>query len=258
MTVRRQIVTLLLAACLLGLLVDAAPAAGPGGAAPDTIVLPGTPPTIVRVGNPLLSAAGDGISFAAHATALVRGRVRIAGSAPTTSGAVRVEQLDPLQGWVVAVAAAPVAADGSFHAIWRPKRPGSTQLRVVAGAASGSSAGAAGDTPAGTSPQLSLTVYRPGVASWYGPGAYGRTTSCGVVLRPTTIGVAHRTLPCGTQVAMYYRGRTLAVPVIDRGPFVPGRSWDLTLATFHALGGGSEGLLTLGALALPAATPARR
>ena len=258
MTFRRQIVTLLLAASLLGTVVGGTRAAAPGGAAPDTIVLPGTPPTIVRVGNPLLSASAGGISFAAHASALVRGRVRIAGSAPRATGGVRVEQLDPQGGWV-AVATVPVAADGRFHALWHPTQPGSIQLRAVASATAGSTAGAAGDdagAAAGTGPQLGLTVYRPGVASWYGPGMYGRTTSCGVVLRRSTIGVAHRTLPCGTQVALYYRGRTIAVPVIDRGPFVHGRSWDLTLATFRALGGGGEGLMTLGALALPAPAPA--
>jgi rare lipoprotein A len=71
-----------------------------------------------------------------------------------------------------------------------------------------------------------------------------------VTLQPTTIGVAHRTLPCGTLVALYRGGRTLVAPVIDRGPFVAGRTWDLTLATFRALGGGAhEGTMTLGALA---------
>jgi hypothetical protein len=254
---RRPIVTLLLATAMLGMGTVAARAGAPGGAAPDTIVLPGTPPTIVHVGNPLLSASAEGITLSAHVSAFVRGRVRIAGSAPpATVGGVRIEQLDPQLGWV-AVATVPLAADGGFHAIWRPTAPGAIQLRAVAGSspATGGGAGAASDGSAGGAargPQLGLTVYRPGLASWYGPGMYGRTTSCGVVLRRSTIGVAHRTLPCGTQVALYYRGRTIAVPVIDRGPFVRGRSWDLTLTTFQALGGGQDGLLKLGALALPA------
>jgi rare lipoprotein A (peptidoglycan hydrolase) len=41
------------------------------------------------------------------------------------------------------------------------------------------------------------------------------------------------------------------VPVIDRGPFVKGRSWDLTKATHTALGG-DDGLIRVGALPMPA------
>jgi rare lipoprotein A (peptidoglycan hydrolase) len=72
-------------------------------------------------------------------------------------------------------------------------------------------------------------------ASWYGPGLYGRQTACGPILRATTIGVAHRTLPCGTLVRFVFNGRAAIVPVIDRGPFVRGRAWDLTAAASEAL-----------------------
>ena len=72
-------------------------------------------------------------------------------------------------------------------------------------------------------------------ASWYGPGLYGRHTACGETLRATTIGVAHRSLPCGTMVKFIYRGHTVVAPVIDRGPYVKGRAWDLTAATSEAL-----------------------
>jgi rare lipoprotein A (peptidoglycan hydrolase) len=41
-------------------------------------------------------------------------------------------------------------------------------------------------------------------------------------------GVAHRTLPCGTKVTFRHKGRTLTVPVVDRGPYVDDRTWDLT------------------------------
>jgi rare lipoprotein A (peptidoglycan hydrolase) len=72
-------------------------------------------------------------------------------------------------------------------------------------------------------------------ASWYGPGLYGRQTACGETLRASTIGVAHRNLPCGTMVKFIYRGHTVVAPVIDRGPYVKGRAWDLTAATSEAL-----------------------
>jgi peptidoglycan hydrolase-like protein with peptidoglycan-binding domain len=73
------------------------------------------------------------------------------------------------------------------------------------------------------------------VATWYGPGFYGRRTACGKRLAPGTLGVAHRSLPCGTPVTFYKGGRFVTVPVIDRGPFRRGVSYDLTAATAHRL-----------------------
>jgi rare lipoprotein A (peptidoglycan hydrolase) len=73
------------------------------------------------------------------------------------------------------------------------------------------------------------------VATWYGPGLYGRRTACGQRLTRTTLGVAHRSLPCGTKVTLYYRGRFATVPVIDRGPHARGVTWDLTVATARSL-----------------------
>jgi hypothetical protein len=64
--------------------------------------------------------------------------------------------------------------------------------------------------------------------SWYGPGLYGNGTACGQKLTKDLVGVAHRTLPCGTLVTFRYKGITLTVPVIDRGPYVSSRTWDLS------------------------------
>ncbi len=66
--------------------------------------------------------------------------------------------------------------------------------------------------------------------SWYGPGLYGNGTACGQKMTETLVGVAHRTLPCGTLVTFRNQktGATITVPVVDRGPYVSGRSWDLT------------------------------
>ena len=84
-------------------------------------------------------------------------------------------------------------------------------------------------------------VYRPGQASWYGPGLYGNALGCGGTLTPGKLGVANKRLPCGTRVTLRYRGRSVTVPVIDRGPYVGGREWDLTAATKARLGFGSTG-----------------
>jgi rare lipoprotein A len=72
-------------------------------------------------------------------------------------------------------------------------------------------------------------------ATWYGPGLYGRHTACGELLGPDTIGVAHRSLPCGTTVKFVYHGHSIVTKVIDRGPYSRGNSWDLTQAAAGAL-----------------------
>jgi rare lipoprotein A len=72
--------------------------------------------------------------------------------------------------------------------------------------------------------------------SWYGPGLYGNGTACGQKLTTTLVGVAHRTLPCGTLITFRYNGVTLTVPVIDRGPYVSGRTWDLSHGACVKLG----------------------
>ncbi len=80
-------------------------------------------------------------------------------------------------------------------------------------------------------------------ATWYGPGFYGKRTACGARLTPTTLGVAHRTLPCGTRVTFYHSGHFVTVAVVDRGPFRAGVSWDLTAAAAKQLGFLSSGRL---------------
>ncbi len=72
-------------------------------------------------------------------------------------------------------------------------------------------------------------------ATWYGPGLYGRRTACGELLGPDTIGVAHRSLPCGTTVKFVYQGHSIVTQVIDRGPYSRGNAWDLTQAAARAL-----------------------
>jgi peptidoglycan hydrolase-like protein with peptidoglycan-binding domain len=86
-----------------------------------------------------------------------------------------------------------------------------------------------------TRPAL-LALMKVRVATWYGPGFYGRRTACGERMTHRLLGVAHRTLPCGTKVALLYKGRTITVPVVDRGPFANGAGYDLTSATAAALG----------------------
>jgi rare lipoprotein A (peptidoglycan hydrolase) len=97
-------------------------------------------------------------------------------------------------------------------------------------------ASTAASTAAQVGGGIAFSLMRSAGATWYGPGLYGNQTACGKVLRPGTMGVAHRDLPCGTPVKFVYRGRALVTRVIDRGPYSAGNDWDLTNAVRKALG----------------------
>jgi rare lipoprotein A (peptidoglycan hydrolase) len=98
----------------------------------------------------------------------------------------------------------------------------------------GASAGSGSATSA--APLLPRRKHGVYVATWFGPGFYGQRTACGQMLTPAVVGVANRTLRCGTLVNLSYRGRHLIVPVIDRGPYANGADWDLTGEAARALG----------------------
>jgi rare lipoprotein A (peptidoglycan hydrolase) len=100
-------------------------------------------------------------------------------------------------------------------------------------ASSGSDTAASSEAQAGEG--ISFAPMRWAGATWYGPGLYGRHTACGQLLTAHTLGVAHRSLPCGTQVKFVYRGHSIVTQVIDRGPYTRGNAWDLTLAAAEAL-----------------------
>ncbi|MGN6275513.1 MAG: septal ring lytic transglycosylase RlpA family protein [Solirubrobacterales bacterium] len=112
-------------------------------------------------------------------------------------------------------------------------------LALMAGAAAGAKAatgGASASEGSSSEEEIAFSPYRYGGASWYGPGLWGHKTACGETLRRGTIGVAHKKLPCGTKVKFLYHGHVLITQVIDRGPYVKGRSWDLTQAASEQLG----------------------
>ncbi|PKL75084.1 MAG: hypothetical protein CVV27_17215 [Candidatus Melainabacteria bacterium HGW-Melainabacteria-1] len=79
-------------------------------------------------------------------------------------------------------------------------------------------AAAQAQTPAGKKVSVSA----------YGPGLYGNKTANGTVLRPGTIGIAHKKLPLGSKVDITINGKTITTTVIDRGPYVGNRQYDLT------------------------------
>ena len=90
------------------------------------------------------------------------------------------------------------------------------------------------DAPTASAGVIKLSVWHyDREVSWYGPGFYGKRTACGQAMTTSLLGVAHRSLPCGTKVTFKnpVNGRTITVPVVERGPYTAGRQWDLTGAT---------------------------
>lgn len=223
---------------LTGSSAAASAAPSPGGTSSATA------PTATESGP--VTVTGNGVTLQTSSSAMFRKGLTLSGTAPQNLAGQTVEiQLAKATGWV-AVATAAIASDGSFSTTWQANQTGRATLRaVVADGSSTVTAQTASETPA-----LTVTVYRPALATQYGPGFYGHRTACGERLRPNTIGVANRTLKCGTTVSFYYQGRTIDVPVIDRGPYGTKASWDLTEATGRALG--LPGTGHIGAASVPA------
>jgi rare lipoprotein A (peptidoglycan hydrolase) len=107
---------------------------------------------------------------------------------------------------------------------------GSTSGSTTPGSTTSSSTTSGGAAPApGSASKQTL-------ATWYGPGFYGHPTACGQKLTPKLMGLASRTLPCGTLVRISYGGHLLTAPVLDRGPYGhSGAVWDLTAGAARAL-----------------------
>jgi rare lipoprotein A len=178
----------------------------------------------------MATAAVGAVSVSTPAGAMLRRTARFSGAIPASDAGrvVTIERLDELTSQWLPVAHATAGPDGGYLARWKADRVGRLQVRARVESPDVAAASAA--------PQLEVTVFRTAVATWYGPGFWGHKTACGTRLRRSTYGVAHKTLKCGTQVTLFYKGRTVTVPVIDRGPFRKGTKWDLTQATARAIG----------------------
>jgi rare lipoprotein A len=157
---------------------------------------------------------------------VVRGRVR-----PGGAHRVKVVFRSPHGATVGAI----TNRNGAFSLAWNPGHIGAYKVRVY---------GIHDQRITGSvSVPRHLTAYRQAAASYYGPGLYGGALACGGTLQPGTLGVANKTLPCGARVKLLYQGRSVTVPVVDRGPYVAGRDFDLTEATKARLGFPGLGVL---------------
>jgi rare lipoprotein A len=181
-------------------------------------VLPGT----ARSADPIGITPGS-----SRLNVLVGSRARISGHLVSGQAGVPVSlQRRAGDGWQT-VDRSTSRPGGGFRLAFRPRAAGSAALRLAAGAER---------RMAGR-----LNAYRQAAASWYGPGLYGSRLACGGRLRPGTLGVAHKSLPCGARVTLRKGSRIVRVRVVDRGPFVGGREFDLTAATRARLHFGQVG-----------------
>ncbi len=217
------------AVALLGALAAGAPASAqdaiaPGGMAAGTPALAAVP---ALVGQPLSFAGTVG---GAGAGSRVEVQLRARGTSQWRTVATVVAD-----------------GDGAFQASWTSVVAGRFAVRATP---LGRAVAASVRTPLMTV----VTVYRAATATWY--DLAGRTGACGVHITSATIGVAHRTLPCGSRVDVRYGDRTLSVPVIDRGPYAHGVSYDLTRAAADALGMTAAGKAQVGVLPAGERTPA--
>jgi hypothetical protein len=213
------------------------PSAPAGGATPST--------NSVQPANTTVQATGNGFTVTTRATAVLRRRLSFTGQvAGASRQLVEIERRSPQgDGAWVPTAQGTVGSSGRFTAVWPTNHPGRFAIRAVLQRPGGSASRATS-----ASPSLTITVYRPAIATTYGSGFWGSRTACGQVLRHATLGVANRTLPCGTPVSLLWRGHTIVVPVIDRGPYANHADWDLTLAAATALG--IDGTETIGAVSV--------
>jgi rare lipoprotein A len=240
----------------------ATPVSGSSTAAPTgTTGTPGTGLTytsiaasVVGMGTPL-QASGDGITVTLADFGTLHQVLKLTGTAPATdAGAtidIEVAAVSGVQTWTT-VTSATIASTGAFTAVWVPSQSSTVELKAElatsltaapsatattnGGQALGNTATAASSPTISATAPVTLPIFTDAIATLDRPGLWGRQTACGQVLRRATLGVASRTLKCGTMVAVYYDGRELSVPVIDRGPFANHASWDLTMATARALG----------------------
>jgi rare lipoprotein A (peptidoglycan hydrolase) len=171
------------------------------------------------------------VALVASPQALLGRRATLTGTAPRRARGriVQVQRYDEAAGRWRSEARAVVGRRGRFAVRWSPQVLGQQRIRATLQRRRSASVTTA-------SPEVSVRVFKPGIATWYGPGLYGNTTACGQVLTKELVGVAHKKLPCGTLVEVAYRGTSIVVPVVDRGPYAKGKTWDLTSAAAQQLG----------------------
>jgi rare lipoprotein A (peptidoglycan hydrolase) len=189
---------------------------------------------VLLVASAPASASTGGLGYGQSDSSLL-GPGQMLGQPLTFSGTIpsadagdtiEIQKLTAKAAWTV-VTTTTARSGGSFSAQWLPTKAEKMQVRAVPTNATVRASSAI--------PTKTISVYKSFSATWFGPGFYGNRTSCGRKLTRRLIGVAHKKLKCGTKVEVYYKGRTIVAPVIDRGPFRKGFDYDLTYAAAKKL-----------------------
>ncbi len=148
---------------------------------------------------------------------------------PASSGRTRAQfQIRTSRKWKM-VRSARVGKSGHFRLPVKVSTAAKYRYRVVLSSNSRDSLFISANDPVLTG---HITVYKPVVATWFGPGFYGNRMACGPVLTEENIAVAHPSLPCGSKVELFANGRVLKTTVQD----VCACNIDLTAGAAKALG----------------------
>lgn len=92
-----------------------------------------------------------------------------------------------------------------------------------------------------------MVFHEEGRASWYGRSHHGRPTASGTPFDMNALSAAHRRLPLGTRIRVTNtdNGRSVELPINDRGPYVRGRILDLSYRAAQLLGFDERGTATV-------------
>jgi rare lipoprotein A len=232
-TFKRSLIALFaLAAASTGGVARASTPSGASSSTGEVAPAPGPSPAATVTPEPPIVMSVGAVTLRTSSTGLLGHTLSFTGSTSRRRAkrTILIERYEALTGAWVPAASAAINRQGVFLARWLTNLSGRISVRaVVSSSTSAKTASSESSAPA------QITIYRPAIATYFGPGFYGHQTACGQTLTPLTVGVANRTLPCGTLVEVSYDGHGLTVPVIDRGPYANGAEWDLTEAAAEAL-----------------------
>ena len=177
-----------------------------------------------------VTASAAGVSLRAPSNVLNGATHIVTGG--TGAGKRRVAlQREVSTGVWKAVAYATTTTAGRYTLSWKVSVFGRVHLRVVAEKKDGA-------------PDAKVSAYHRSRATIFGgPGEY-QGVACGGRAQLGTLGLAHKTLPCGTLVQISHAGKSIVLPVIDRGPYRAGYDWDVTYAAAKYLK--MDGLASVG------------
>jgi rare lipoprotein A len=138
----------------------------------------------------------------------------------------------------VAVAPPPPALAPATPSIQPPAGPAPPSTPIAA-PRTGSPAGVADNQADADFVSSHPVIYsEEGMASWYGPPYDKRRGANGEIFDKDALTAAHRTLPMNSliKVTNVTTGQSAVLRITDRGPFVPDRMLDLSLASAKAIG----------------------